>query len=630
MIRLKQRPFTRSILLACACSVAWTSACSTDADDGKDEGSVDVSQTEIDKDPKGKCGEAGGTLVEFIDADGEVIEAVTICNGATGPVGRDGKSGKDGKNGKDGKSGKDGKNGKDGKSGKDGENGKDGKDGADGAPGPAGPAGGAGGQGEPGKDGPTIVTSPSTSCGDQGGVHIAIVDAEGTILSETDVCNGADAWTCLAELYADGFCDAGCGIQDIDCRAPTDLYVPPLGAREIEFLETDPPETDVANLELLSSFPYAAWFTDPDEDDLTEKVHDTVEDAAFKNQLPVLVAYYLPYRDCAQYSAGGAETPEEYKAWIDAFADGLDGKPAMVILEPDGLGIIPYNTTIYGAEDWCKPTVNEEPAPGATSEIRYELLNYAVDRLGAAGAAVYLDATHAAWLGVGEAAFRLHKAGVLRARGFFINVSNYHLTSHSEQFGEWVSACITAGTNGAPWAAGHFDWCPSQYNSALDYAVDYSPEYAATVTSGLANMMDGNPATTHYVIDTSRNGQGAFSADAYAEAPYSQPESVIGGLDSGNWCNPPGRGVGLLPALELDSGLLDAYLWIKVPGESDGSCDIAGGARAWDYQAYTDSNWVIADADRFDPLWGLVDPVAGAWFKEQAAELIELANPPLE
>ena len=39
----------------------------------------------------------------------------------------------------------------------------------------------------------------------------------------------------------------------------------------------------------------------------------------------------------------------------------------------------------------------------------------------------------------------------------------------------------------------------------------------------------------------------------------------------------------------LDTGvpLLDADLWVKTPGQSDGQCDAAGGVRAWDYSAYS-------------------------------------------
>ena len=55
---------------------------------------------------------------------------------------------------------------------------------------------------------------------------------------------------------------------------------------------------------------------------------------------------------------------------------------------------------------------------------------------------------------------------------------------------------------------------------------------------------------------------------------------------AGNWCNPPGAGLGVRPTANTGVALLDANLWVKVPGESDGSCDIAGGARAWDFGAY--------------------------------------------
>ena len=246
-----------------------------------------------------------------------------------------------------------------------------------------------------------------------------------------------------------------------------------------------------------------------------------MREAKAQRRVPILVAYNAPFRDCAQYSAGGATDTAAYKAWIDGFAAGIGGDPAVVILEPDSLGIIPYNTTIYGAADWCKPTVtdasgNPVAAPGASPDERYAQLNYAVDAIEAKAprAMVYLDGTHSGWLGVGEAAYRLVKAGVQRAQGFFLNVSNYQPNDQLAQFGTWVSDCITAATAGADWAAGHFDWCPSQYDPALGYAVNYAPEYAATVTAGLANMMGGAAATTHFVLDTGRNGQGPWHPTA--------------------------------------------------------------------------------------------------------------------
>lgn len=63
----------------------------------------------------------------------------------------------------------------------------------------------------------------------------------------------------------------------------------------------------------------------------------------------------------------------------------------------------------------------------------------------------------------------------------------------------------------------------------------------------------------HFVIDTSRNGNGS----------------------NGEWCNPVGRKVGEKPTLDTGEALVDAYLWIKMPGESDGSCNGAPAAGAW-------------------------------------------------
>ena len=53
-----------------------------------------------------------------------------------------------------------------------------------------------------------------------------------------------------------------------------------------------------------------------------------------------------------------------------------------MILEPDGLGIIPFNIDINGTAEWCQPRdAAGNPQPGATPEDRYSALNYAVDVL---------------------------------------------------------------------------------------------------------------------------------------------------------------------------------------------------------------------------------------------------------
>ena len=144
--------------------------------------------------------------------------------------------------------------------------------------------------------------------------------------------------------------------------------------------------------------------------------------------------------------------------------------------------------------------------------------------------AVYLDGTHAGWLGVGEAAFRINKAGhdpatgEALSRGFYLNASNFQTTAQSTQFGTWISMCTAFATNPEEggWRLGNFGWCASQYNPATGYALDYSPEYAASVTAQIQGLMGSAVATQPFVIDTSRNGRGAFDAARYAAAPYLQ------------------------------------------------------------------------------------------------------------
>lgn len=473
---------------------------------------------------------------------------------------------------------------------------------------------------------------------------------------------------------------SGCGAEEIDnpstgevpvavggaLRTTTGLdpntsfYVPPPRKETVEQVATlvrSRQLVDAVRIAEMSLTSQGVWFIDGTPKDVEKAVKKTVHAAALQRRVPVLVAYDIPFRDCAQYSMGGALDTAAYEAWIDGFAAGLGSAKAVVVLEPDGLGIIPYNTNLDGSSDWCKPTVvdaqgNTVPAPGADPASRYAQLNYAVDALAkkAPNAWVYLDGTHDAWLNVGEAASRLSKAGVSRARGFFLNVSNYQITADLAQYGSWISSCLAHATSVAP---ADFGSCPNQYwnggplpskiaqlngewtGAALDASGAWSDttDTAALNTSGInlryANMLGTTVPTAHFIIDTSRNGRGPFSAVPYGAAPYDQPSAVVTGLNSGNWCNPPGAGLGLKPTANTGLPLADAYLWVKHPGESDGSCDISGGARAWDFSQY--NPWQLSGAaqNHFDPLWGMVDPSAGAWFPEAALQLSQLASPPL-
>ena len=117
----------------------------------------------------------------------------------------------------------------------------------------------------------------------------------------------------------------------------------------------------------------------------------------------------------------------------------------------------------------------------------------------------------------------------------------------------------------------------------------------------------------------------------YGQAPYNQSAATVGTLKGGDWCNPPGSGLGARPTVNTGNPLVDALLWVKIPGESDGPCDAQGGVRAWDYSVYTLPGWPTTSSAQatFDPLWGVNDPAAGVWFPAQALQLAQLAVPSL-
>jgi endoglucanase len=399
----------------------------------------------------------------------------------------------------------------------------------------------------------------------------------------------------------------------------TRLFVPPPSSgapQEILQLVKNHDLKDALRVTEMEAFPRAVWFTSGTPAQVTQQVQQTMAQAAIERAVPVLVAYDIPGRDCAQFSAGGALSLADYEAWINGFAAGVGQGRAAVILEPDALGLLPSN---------CG---GPNPSYPFTDADRYAELQYAVTTLEAQpGVSVYLDGTHSSWLSVGDMTKRLLTAGVQQAQGFFVDVSNFQPTPELVDFGTWISDCIAMVTNPSNFAFNHPEFCASQYFPATQS--DFST-WGLTTAFYTANM--GNSvATTHFVIDTSRNGNGPNNMQAFAQPPFNQPASVISALASANWCNPPGAGLGLRPTTSTGVPLLDGYLWVKTPGQSDGSCDAAGNARAWDYSIYTQPGWPTDAASQalFDPLWGIDDPAAGAWFPQQALQLAQDASPAL-
>ena len=149
--------------------------------------------------------------------------------------------------------------------------------------------------------------------------------------------------------------------------------------------------------------------------------------------------------------------------------------------------------------------------PGEYQGEREQLLSEAVVRLKQqSGTKVYLDAGNPSWIQDSSKLVEpLKRAGVEEADGFSLNVSNFQTDAVTKKYGVQLSRDLGG---------------------------------------------------KHFVVDTSRNGNGPLP---------------------GAWCNPPGRGLGTRPTTDTGEASLDAYLWVKRPGASDGTCEGGPDAGQW-------------------------------------------------
>ncbi|MFF8945382.1 glycoside hydrolase family 6 protein [Streptomyces sp. NPDC014864] len=267
-------------------------------------------------------------------------------------------------------------------------------------------------------------------------------------------------------------------------------------------------KADAEQIRKIAAQPTGEWIG-PENPEAEARGFTEAADRAGRTAL--LVLYDIPHRDCGQYSQGGAADGDAYRAWVDGVARGVGDRAATVILEPDA---------VLHLVDGCTPAQYQEE--------RYDLLKGAIGKLKSLrNTKVYLDAGNAGWGHPDQIFQPLRRAGVDRADGFAVNVSNFYSTEESIAYGKRLSAKIGG---------------------------------------------------KHFVVDTSRNGNGPYTAGDPGE----------------RWCNPPGRALGEPPTIRTDDPLVDAYLWVKRPGESDGTCK--GGPKAGNWWA--DYALELAEATR--------------------------------
>jgi endoglucanase len=167
-------------------------------------------------------------------------------------------------------------------------------------------------------------------------------------------------------------------------------------------------------LDPITRTPQARWLTSPQD---LRGVPDLVARARHRKSMLVLVTYYVPNRGCTHYREG-APDPAAYQAWIDTLIARLGHQRSVVIVEPDA--------------------VPADCFDGARAAVLKAAVGHLVD----AGHFVYLDAGHSQWKSSGETAERLLAAGINRAEGFTVNVSNRQTTQDSYRWGRELADLV--------------------------------------------------------------------------------------------------------------------------------------------------------------------------------------------
>ncbi|OZJ03993.1 hypothetical protein BZG36_04040 [Bifiguratus adelaidae] len=285
-----------------------------------------------------------------------------------------------------------------------------------------------------------------------------------------------------------------------------------------------------------------------------------------KKTVVTFVIYDLPNRDCSAGASAGEYTVadnglEYYKEYINSIKAEFNKYPearVTCIIEPDSLGNLVTNLAV--------PKCAEAEADYKAGII------YAIQQLQQPNVALYLDAAHGGWLG-----WPNNRIGAVQL------------------FGELLQAAAPATIRG-------FSTNVSNYNKFNTTAFDPITKYSDTpdellYIQKLTPLLQNASLPYNFVTDTSRNGQ----------------QNIRNTW--GDWCNIKGAGLGARPSANTGVSNVDAFLWVKTPGESDGTSNSSAPL----YDPNCSQNDSLPNA-----------PNAGSWFNQQFIMLVENANPPIK
>ena len=376
----------------------------------------------------------------------------------------------------------------------------------------------------------------------------------------------------------------------------------------------------LTNLEAMMDVPSAYWLDRKNKitGSTTDSMEGILQDALSKPvpELVVFIVYDLPNRDChakasngeicckyksdgrcdytdvtdGQCRAGLKEYKEEYIDQIAAVLRKYSGQlPIVLVIEPDSLPNLSTNQDDLRCGN------------SATMSAYKRGVSYAVKALAAADphAAIYLDAGHGGWLGwkdnMRDYVRTIRSLDVAdHIRGFASNVAGYQ---HLGKACGTYDYCLGGQHNDDECCADPCglisEWNPSQ--NELNYAL----HLREAMSKGIPGFIP------HMIIDTGRNGVAGMRSQCK------------------NWCNVRNAGVGHVASTATDvPDVVDAYFWLKTPGESDGCTQILpDGATCPRFDAD------CASQDSLGSWPGEPRaPEAGQWFDYQVKQLAGFAE----
>ena len=341
-----------------------------------------------------------------------------------------------------------------------------------------------------------------------------------------------------------------------------------------------------------------------------------------------IVVYDLPGRDCAALASNG-EIPAtaagltEYETqYIDPIASILGqfsgaNLRIVAVIEPDSLPNVVTNQS--------------KPACQTATPYYEQGIEYALNKLHAVTNVYnYLDIAHSAWLGwpsnmsatpaVYNTVVKATTAGYASIDGFISDTANY--TPVQEPF----LTNPTLNVGGQPLDAVTF----YQYNPTFDELTYDTNMYNTLVSAGF-------PASKRFLIDTSRDGWGgplrptALNSSPTTAAAYVAANKIDQRPFRGDWCNQNNAGIGARPQDQPlgASSPVEAYVWIKPPGESDGDYPTATHAHG---DPHCDPSGTNTDGNGGTYSTGSIpgyDVPAGQWFAAEFQMLVKNAYPAL-